>query len=405
MLIHAMISWPEIIQENLWPYALRLAVDLHNCTPTPSGLSPEEIFTGVKNRNRLLDFHPFGCLIFILDPTLQQGHKIPRWKPCSRVGVYLGLSPNHASTVPLVLSTTTGLVSPQFHVVFDDHFTTTKCLHDNILPTNWPTLLSTSSSKYTDDTFDPTPFTDSTWLHDDSSSSQRGATAPSTSFSLGPSLSTSSSATSSPPQMEHISTTIAPPPGWNSDHRYESRFHKRFTALTSIDDASTAPFDESLYSAFISVQDSYPIHSITDISFIECYACAAPSNPDILHYGSMLCDPDRSSFELDMQREMSDLLRTNTVELSHRNAVPSGMKILSSIWSFCCKRAPDWSILKYKSRLCPHGGQQIEGEHFWETYAPVVNWRTVRLVLILSLLSNLKSRQLIMSMLISKVAN
>jgi hypothetical protein len=119
----------------------------------------------------------------------------------------------------------------------------------------------------------------------------------------------------------------------------------------------------------------------------------------------MLCDPDRSSFELDMQREMSDLLRTNTVELSHRNAVPSGMKILSSIWSFCCKRAPDWSILKYKSRLCPHGGQQIEGEHFWETYAPVVNWRTVRLVLILSLLSNLKSRQLIMSMLISKVAN
>jgi hypothetical protein len=44
--------------------------------------------------------------------------------------------------------------------------------------------------------------------------------------------------------------------------------------------------------------------------------------------------------------------------------------------------------------LCPHGGQQIEGENFWETYAPVVNWHTVRLVLILSLLADLKSRQI-----------
>jgi hypothetical protein len=74
-----------------------------------------------------------------------------------------------------------------------------------------------------------------------------------------------------------------------------------------------------------------------------------------------------------MQREVSDLFRTNTVELVLRASVPLGLKILSAIWSFCRKRAPDWSILKHKSRICPHGGQQIEGEHFWETYAPVVN--------------------------------
>jgi hypothetical protein len=118
MLIHGMISWPDIIHENLWPYAIRLAVAIHNATPGPSDLSPEEIFTGIKHTSRLSDFHPFGCPIFILDPSLQQGNKVPRWKPRSRVGVYLGPSPEHASTVPLVLSTTTGLVSPQFHVVF-----------------------------------------------------------------------------------------------------------------------------------------------------------------------------------------------------------------------------------------------------------------------------------------------
>jgi hypothetical protein len=120
MLIHAMISWPEIITEQLWLYAIRLAIDLHNSTPTS-------------------------------DPSLQHGHKIPRWKPHSRVGVYLGLSTNHASNIPLVLSTTTDLVSPQFHVVYDDKFTTTQCLHTNILPTNWSTPLSTSSSKYIPD--------------------------------------------------------------------------------------------------------------------------------------------------------------------------------------------------------------------------------------------------------------
>jgi hypothetical protein len=71
MLIHAMIQWPEIITETLWPFALKLAVDIHNKTPGPSDMTPEEIFTGIKQRNKFLDFHPFGCPIFVLDPSLQ----------------------------------------------------------------------------------------------------------------------------------------------------------------------------------------------------------------------------------------------------------------------------------------------------------------------------------------------
>jgi hypothetical protein len=78
MLIRAMLSWPDIIQEQLWPYAVRLAVDIHNFTPGPSGLSRDEIFSGIKGRFCLSNFHPFGCPVFVLDPSLQQGHKIPR---------------------------------------------------------------------------------------------------------------------------------------------------------------------------------------------------------------------------------------------------------------------------------------------------------------------------------------
>ncbi len=67
---------------DLWPFALKMAVDIHNATPGKSELSPEEIFTKQKARqDRLVDFHPFGCPVFVLDPKLQQGHKLPKWQP------------------------------------------------------------------------------------------------------------------------------------------------------------------------------------------------------------------------------------------------------------------------------------------------------------------------------------
>ncbi|MFN9983449.1 MAG: reverse transcriptase domain-containing protein, partial [bacterium] len=48
--------------------------------------------------------------------------------------------------------------------------------------------------------------------------------------------------------------------------------------------------------------------------------------------------------------------------------------------------------MKHKARLCADGGMQIEGEHFWETYSPVVQMTTVRLLLTFSLLLSLNSR-------------
>ena len=42
----------------------------------------------------------------------------------SCLGIYLGVSNKHASTISLVLTPQTGLVSPQFHVKWDDKFET-----------------------------------------------------------------------------------------------------------------------------------------------------------------------------------------------------------------------------------------------------------------------------------------
>jgi hypothetical protein len=90
---------------------------------------------------------------------------------------------------------------------------------------------------------------------------------------------------------------------------------------------------------------------------------------------------------------MSDLLTNGTVEITPRTSVPPENKPFQPIWSLRRKCAPDWTILKHRSRICPNGGMQVEGVNYWTTYAPVVSWRTVRLPLILSLLSGLKSRQ------------
>ena len=67
-------------------------------------------------------------------------------------------------------------------------------------------------------------------------------------------------------------------------------------------------------------------------------------------------------------------------------------KTIMSIWSFKRKRFPDGSLNKHKARLCAHGGMQTWGQNYWETYAPVVNWASVRLLLAIAKIHNLPSK-------------
>ena len=69
------------------------------------------------------------------------------------------------------------------------------------------------------------------------------------------------------------------------------------------------------------------------------------------------------------------------------------MNVISSTWAFKLKRFPDGLVKKFKARFCARGDQQLEGVDYFETYAPVVQWTTVRLMLILEILLELKSKQ------------
>ena len=51
-------------------------------------------------------------------------------------------------------------------------------------------------------------------------------------------------------------------------------------------------------------------------------------------------------------------------------------------------------VYKWKARLNVHRGQQEHGVNFWETYAPVVSWQTLRLFFIHSILKGWHSKQM-----------
>jgi hypothetical protein len=66
----------------------------------------------------------WGYPVYVLDPKLQGGKKIPKWNHRAQQGQFLGFSDAYFLLVATVCCLTTSFVSPQFHVVFDDHFHT-----------------------------------------------------------------------------------------------------------------------------------------------------------------------------------------------------------------------------------------------------------------------------------------
>ena len=69
------------------------------------------------------------------------------------------------------------------------------------------------------------------------------------------------------------------------------------------------------------------------------------------------------------------------------------MNVIQSIWAFKLKCFPDGLIKKFKASFCARGDQQLERIDFFETHAPVVQWNSVRMMLVLEISMNLKSKQ------------
>jgi hypothetical protein len=59
-------------------------------------------------------------------------------------------------------------------------------------------------------------------------------------------------------------------------------------------------------------------------------------------------------------------------------------KVLPSTWAFKIKRYPDGQVKKFKAQFCARGDRQKECINYFETWAPVVMWSTVWIVMVLA---------------------
>eukprot|EP00957_Ditylum_brightwellii_P018425 1386382-Ditylum_brightwellii.AAC.1 len=147
---------PSIITYVLWPFCYKVAEGQYNKLDVDVELwSPLERLLGYKDEIAAEDFHTWGCPLYVLDSSLQTGTGIdpPKWDPCSKAGVYLGHSPHHTCNVALVLNLQTGHVSSQYHLVFDDGFTTVPYIDSAETPPNWATLVAEHSDRATNEAF------------------------------------------------------------------------------------------------------------------------------------------------------------------------------------------------------------------------------------------------------------
>jgi hypothetical protein len=100
--------------------------------------------------------------------------------------------------------------------------------------------------------------------------------------------------------------------------------------------------------------------------------------------------PFSQGFREACKREFDTLEKKNCWDVVDR---PKDRSIVSSTWVFKIKRYPDGSLRKLKARFCARGFEQIEGVDYTETFAPVVNWTTVRFLLMMSILLGLETKQ------------
>ena len=69
--------------------------------------------------------------------------------------------------------------------------------------------------------------------------------------------------------------------------------------------------------------------------------------------------------------------------------------ILPAIWAMRRKRNLTTNEIKsHKARLNIHGGKQVYGANYYETYAPVVTWFAIRFMIVLAILLGWAMRQI-----------
>ena len=103
-----------------------------------------------------------------------------------------------------------------------------------------------------------------------------------------------------------------------------------------------------------------------------------------LYYDQPMQVEYKEKFKEAMLKEVATHLECKHWELNAITEVAASTKLLDSVWAMRRKRClTTGEVYTYKVRLNAHGGQQVHGIHYWDTYAPVVTWLLLMLTLML----------------------
>lgn len=117
------------------------------------------------------------------------------------------------------------------------------------------------------------------------------------------------------------------------------------------------------------------------------------SDPDYPMYHQAMSSPEYREWQDAMIKEIRTLEKMGTWKKILRSSVPANKRVIKSTWAFRLKRSPDGTPTKYKARFCVRGDMEIKGVDYFESYSPVVQWSTVRLLLIMSIVHGMYTRQ------------
>ena len=437
-LLFAQRKWPEAIGTILWPFAWKDYERKYNHFHLDNeGLSPITKFARTNAVPNIRDFHPFGCPVFVLDSKLQSGGgSIPKWNPRARAGVYLGHSPCHAGSVALVLNPKTLIVSPQYHIVFDDEFSTVPFMRDGNIPSHWRDLVLQSQELVSDPVFEmATSWANSYLSQSETALNNDNETGNKIILNHNPEnvdqvmiseegeLLASEEETSEPTQ-----TNVLPEPNdepitnplllptmpdlseiTNRRSQRQPKKVKRYgfvtkallsafvvcstilgVSATTIQDPAQLIQRVCLHTERINTHIDATINSL----YHACCLTINASDNDTYTLKQRLQQDDKNDFIEAMIKEVDDHSNKGHWDVVKRSEMPPGTKTILAVWAFKRKRFPDGRVNKHKARLNAHGGMQTWGVDYWETYAPVVNWLSVRTLMTLSIIHDLESRSI-----------
>jgi hypothetical protein len=355
--------------------------------------------------------HTFACPVFALQNALAAGNAVFKWSPRARLGLNLGPSPTHARHISLVLSLSTGLVSPQYHCRFNDFFETTKYSgpdvsdsstwqqlarlgHANKIPSQGLSQLlhSPMSTETPSDINAPSEesgisndeFT-VTWDKEIDSNQD-------------PQVKTSQQDAQASQEAEGASSTTSTLTAGTSQRGQACTMsRKKADSVSQRDFYGNANMHYMASQSLMGETDEDLVHD-THLELLK-----RMRNPiafhdelmgDIMYYHQALKQPDASQFVDAIIKEINGHVDNKHWRLAKQDTVPEDVQIVPSVWSLQRKRDLTTNkITKHKARLNLHGGKQVYSMNYYETYAPVVTWFAIRLMIVFGILFQWSLRQ------------